>query len=225
MTFFSNGRMRNGEAVSFKDSGAESASTTHRYFHTDAGSSLYVVVDVTAVNAASTVTAAVASTANLTLSNTQTIDTVAVTAGQVVLVKDQTDAKTNGLYTVVSGGAWTRTADALDGAVVAVTAGAVGAGKKYKQTTAAPVVGTDNIVFALSSDGTLVVTVEATADGTNWFKLGTIGSTGYVAGTATAPTAFSAPGTVRAAFPAVQDVRTRSTVTNTVTYSVSGIIA
>ena len=53
----------------------------------------------------------VATTANITLSGTQTIDGVAVTAGQRVLVKDQTLATGNGIY-VVAAGAWSRSTDA-----------------------------------------------------------------------------------------------------------------
>ena len=54
----------------------------------------------------------VATTANITLSGTQTIDGVSLSAGDRVLVKDQTDGTENGLYVVVDGGAWTRTTDA-----------------------------------------------------------------------------------------------------------------
>lgn len=53
----------------------------------------------------------VATTANITLSNTQTIDGVALTAGDRVLVKNQTNAADNGIYTVANG-AWARSADA-----------------------------------------------------------------------------------------------------------------
>ncbi len=52
----------------------------------------------------------VATTGNITLSGTQTIDTVAVVAGDRVLVKDQTDKKTNGIY-IVASGAWSRATD------------------------------------------------------------------------------------------------------------------
>lgn len=48
-----------------------------------------------------------ATTANIALSGTQTIDGVAVTAGQLVLVKNQTTPSQNGIY-VVSSGSWTR---------------------------------------------------------------------------------------------------------------------
>jgi len=53
----------------------------------------------------------VATTGNITLSGTQTIDGVSVVAGDRVLVKDQTDQKTNGIY-VVASGSWTRATDA-----------------------------------------------------------------------------------------------------------------
>lgn len=64
---------------------------------------------------------------NITLSGTQTIDTVAVVAGDRVLVKDQTNAEENGIYTVAAG-AWSRSIGADDwaeyeGAIVFVVEG------------------------------------------------------------------------------------------------------
>lgn len=53
----------------------------------------------------------VATTANITLSGTQTIDGIAVVAGDRVLVKNQDTAHQNGIY-VVSAGAWDRATDA-----------------------------------------------------------------------------------------------------------------
>jgi hypothetical protein len=50
-------------------------------------------------------------TANITLSGAQTIDTVAVVAGDRVLVKNQTAQAENGIY-VAAAGAWSRSADA-----------------------------------------------------------------------------------------------------------------
>jgi hypothetical protein len=50
-------------------------------------------------------------TENITLSGAQTINGVAVTDGDRVLVTAQTDATTNGIYDVVSTGAWRRSAD------------------------------------------------------------------------------------------------------------------
>jgi len=54
----------------------------------------------------------VATTANITLSGTQTIDGVSLVAGDRVLVKNQTTGSENGLYVVVDGGSWTRAEDA-----------------------------------------------------------------------------------------------------------------
>lgn len=51
-----------------------------------------------------------ASTVDITLSGTQTVDGVDLTAGQRCLVAGQTDSTENGIYTV-SGGAWSRAAD------------------------------------------------------------------------------------------------------------------
>ena len=54
----------------------------------------------------------VATTAPITLNGVQTIDDVVLVAGNRVLVKDQASAATNGIYDVVAGAAWTRSADA-----------------------------------------------------------------------------------------------------------------
>src|ERR1700720_2009101 len=90
---------------------------------------------------------------NITLSGLQTIDGVALAAGDRVLVKDQTDATTNGLYNA-STGPWTRTIDANNnsqwttGTQVNVTAGAANAGKTYELTAAVPSgAGTSSLSF------------------------------------------------------------------------------
>lgn len=62
----------------------------------------------------------VATVGPITLSAPQTIDSVAVVAGDRVLVKDQASALTNGIY-VVAAGAWTRATDFDDN--VEVTSG------------------------------------------------------------------------------------------------------
>lgn len=53
----------------------------------------------------------VATTANITLSGTQTVDGVSLSVGNRVLVKNQSTAGENGIY-VVAAGAWARAADA-----------------------------------------------------------------------------------------------------------------
>ena len=52
-----------------------------------------------------------ATTANITLSGTQTVDGVALSVGDRVLVKNQTTGSENGIY-VVASGSWSRAADA-----------------------------------------------------------------------------------------------------------------
>jgi hypothetical protein len=52
-----------------------------------------------------------ATTGNITLSGAQTIDTVGITAGDRVLVKNQTNTYENGIY-VAASGAWSRSTDA-----------------------------------------------------------------------------------------------------------------
>jgi len=64
----------------------------------------------------------VATTGNITLSGTQTIDGVAVVADDRVLVKEQTDASENGIY-VVAAGSWSRAGDADNSPAGEVTSG------------------------------------------------------------------------------------------------------
>jgi hypothetical protein len=52
----------------------------------------------------------VSTQSNITLSGEQTINTLAVVAGDRVLVRNQTDATENGIYDVATG-AWTRSTD------------------------------------------------------------------------------------------------------------------
>ena len=101
----------------------------------------------------------VASTGNLTLSGTQTIDGVAAGVGDRVLVKDQSTASENGIY-VVAAAAWSRAEDANADAevtsqlVVSVDQGTVNADTTWRQTAEAPTVGTDAITFAPFGPGT-----------------------------------------------------------------------
>lgn len=93
-----------------------------------------------------------ATTANITLSGTQTVDGVALVAGDRCLVKNQTTASQNGLYTVASG-AWTRTTDGsqgnlTNGALILSTAGTTNAGTQWYLQTADPItIGTTSLTF------------------------------------------------------------------------------
>lgn len=76
-----------------------------------------------------------ATTANITLSAPQTIDGIALVAGDRVLVKDQTTASQNGIY-VVQAAAWARPTDAdaaskLAGATVNVDSGTSNGGLRF----------------------------------------------------------------------------------------------
>lgn len=90
----------------------------------------------------------VATTANITLSGTQTIDGIAVVALDRVLVKTQTSAQDNGIY-VVAAGAWARADDAStaaevqDGATVFVQQGTAGANSSWAQINTITTLGTD----------------------------------------------------------------------------------
>ena len=82
----------------------------------------------------------VATTANITLSGTQTIDGVAVSADERVLVKNQSTASQNGIYDCKSG-SWARSSDfdanseVTSGAFVFVEQGTVGADQGFVLTT------------------------------------------------------------------------------------------
>jgi phage-related tail fiber protein len=95
----------------------------------------------------------VATTANITLSGTQTIDGVAVVAGDRVLVKNQTTGSQNGIY-IVATGAWGRATDATTSTQVAGMAVYVDQGTTLASTgwtenvSGVITVGTTNITFS-----------------------------------------------------------------------------
>ncbi|MQG94499.1 phage tail protein [Pseudomonas sp. MN1F] len=100
-----------------------------------------------------------ATTANITLSGLRTVDGVVLAAGDRVLVKNQTQAKENGLY-VVAAGAWPRASDAdisaevTPGLVVAVEQGTTLADTIWQLITDAPIVlGTTALTFRDITDG------------------------------------------------------------------------
>jgi len=104
-----------------------------------------------------------ATTANITLSNTQTIDGVALSVGDRVLVKDQTTASQNGIY-VVASSSWTRATDAdapaelNPGTFVFVEQGTVNDNTGFVVVSDSVVtIGTDDINWTLfSASGTLI---------------------------------------------------------------------
>ena len=106
----------------------------------------------------------VATTSNLTsLSGLLTIDGVTTAAGDRVLVKNQTDAKTNGIY-VVASGTWSRSLDADTSAKVTsgmftfITEGTANADSGWVLTTPDPIVlGTTNLSFVQFSGAGQIV--------------------------------------------------------------------
>lgn len=97
--------------------------------------------------------ARVATTANITLSGTQTIDGVSVVADNRVLVKNQTTSSQNGLY-LCKAGSWVRTDDLAAGAdassvFVFISEGSTQADQGFVCSTdkGSAVVGTNNLTF------------------------------------------------------------------------------
>ena len=122
----------------------------------------------------------VATTGNITLSGAQTIDGVAVVAGDRVLVKDQTTASTNGIY-VVAAGAWTRADDAStsaevnSGMYVFVEEGTANDNSGWVLTTNNPItLGTTGLVFAqFSGTGQITAGAGLTKTGNSLDVVGT----------------------------------------------------
>jgi hypothetical protein len=98
-----------------------------------------------------------ATVAAITLSGLQTIDDVVLVEGDRVLVKDQTDLTTNGLYTATTS-TWQRTLDfnnsndAIQGTLIHVYGGTTNAGL-WMLTTSDPVIGTSDLEFAWFATG------------------------------------------------------------------------
>ena len=98
----------------------------------------------------------VATTDNIVLSGIQTIDGEPLTAGARVLVKDQAQAKDNGIYVVPAAGVWKRAQDAdasgevTPGLLVSVEKGTVSGDSVWQLVTDAPIVlGTTALVFEM----------------------------------------------------------------------------
>ena len=96
-----------------------------------------------------------ATTENITLEDEQTIDAISCVNNDRVLVKDQTAKTENGIYKVVSGGAWERAIDfdaeykIRDGQLIPVASGsAAGEGALYMVSVGEPfVLDTSDIEF------------------------------------------------------------------------------
>lgn len=116
----------------------------------------------------------VATTANITLSGTQTIDGVALQVGNRVLVKDQSNPVNNGIY-VVQPGTWVRAndfnvdADVFNGAVIYVRSGTLNADTLWSLTTDPPItLGVTSISFsAIGVATTNPSDIGVTAQGTS----------------------------------------------------------
>ncbi|QZI69557.1 phage tail protein [Pseudomonas protegens] len=105
--------------------------------------------------------AVVATTANIALSGIQTIDGVLLPADARVLVKNQTQAKDNGLYVVSSTGVWTRAQDAdtslevTPGLFVSIEKGTVNGDSVWQLVTDGPIVlGTTPLAFEMATGRT-----------------------------------------------------------------------
>ncbi|WP_260620641.1 phage tail protein [Pseudomonas protegens] len=101
--------------------------------------------------------ALVATTANIALSGIQAIDGVLLPADARVLVKNQAQAKDNGLYVVSSTGVWTRAQDAdtslevTPGLFVSIEKGTVNGDSVWQLVTDGPIVlGTTPLAFEMA---------------------------------------------------------------------------
>jgi hypothetical protein len=110
-----------------------------------------------------------ATTANIILQGLKAIDGVMTEVGDRVLVKNQTDARQNGIYTA-SEGTWYRAADARSartlqkGTTVHVQEGTVSAAFTYSFQTSDPVIGTDDILITFYLSDSLVSDATAAVD-------------------------------------------------------------
>jgi len=127
---------------------------------TDAATKQYVDTIAEGLDTKESVKAA--TTANITLSGAQTVDTVSVVADDRVLVKDQSNAVENGIY-VAQSGAWARASDMSAGgrsagAYMFVEMGAVNSDNGYvcDKDTGSDVVGTDSLTFVKFTGGMTV---------------------------------------------------------------------
>lgn len=118
-----------------------------------------------------------ATTGNIALSGLLVIDGVQTVEGDRILVKDQTDATTNGIYQASTGN-WARTTDArtntdwIPGTLVLAFAGAVNAGQLFVDSCAdnPAIIGTSLLTFANQST---LMTASQTATSSTSLTVGT----------------------------------------------------
>ena len=106
----------------------------------------------------------VTTTANIVLNGIQTVDGVLLTADARVLVKDQPQAKDNGIYVVPASGAWKRAQDAdtsvevTPGLFITVEKGTIHGDSVWQLVTDAPIVlGTTPLTFEVVTGRTGIV--------------------------------------------------------------------
>lgn len=124
----------------------------------------------------------VATTANITLSGTQTIDGISVIAGDRILVKDQSTSSANGIYDVAAG-AWSRSSDAdisaevTTGMFTFVSEGTVNADSGYVLTTDDTItLGSTSLTFVqFSGAGQVTAGAGLTKSGNTIDVIGTAG--------------------------------------------------
>lgn len=102
----------------------------------------------------------IATTANTALSGLLTIDGITLLTGERILVKNQTTASENGIYTAASG-AWTRSTDAdaadeLDAAAVFVEEGTANANSMWTQTGDGGTFAVNSVWVLFSTVGTII---------------------------------------------------------------------
>lgn len=183
-----------------------------------------------------------ATTANITLSGTQTIDGVAVVTDDRVLVKNQTTGSENGIY-LVDTGAWERAPDwdgsydVGEGTIVYVTDGTVAAGLFYVVTTADPItIGTTSVSLSVVSPSSpLTIPLPVAQGGTGASTAANAaGALGLVQVTGEAGTANAQTGTIPSGVTAfatdqlfifVPSVANTSSCTLTLTPSGGGALA
>jgi len=147
----------------------------------------------------------VATTASITtLSGIQTIDDVILVAGNRVLVKDQGSTLTNGIYDVVAGAAWTRSADAdasnevVAGMFCLVEEGTINKDKGFVLTTDNPIVlNNTGLTFAqFSGAGDIVAGNGLTKSGNTISVVGTSGRISVAADAIDISTAYVGQNTI-----------------------------